>query len=191
MEAMTPEQKAEAAAEAIAADGDQVTARTVQRRARVAMAIAAATARSWNQREAAARDVPEMPDGVLMRVEGLWRAAVEVAREEHATEREGWASRVQTAEEERSDLAEEIDRITSEHAAELESAQAEHDRLLASISDLEKKLTAVQESADDARAAAAAAESRAAASEGLLAGLREALATLAPDGVVDTDDSKK
>lgn len=187
---MTPQQKADAAAEALAAEGQLVTARTVQQRARVGMAAAAAAARTWNDREAASRDAPEMPDEVLTRMEGLWRSAVGAARQEFFAEREGWATRIQNAESERDDLAEEIDRINEEHVTALSDAQSELDALRARLSSLETELSAANDAVGESRTAASAAEARAASAEGLVSGLREALAALTPAAEKPKDAEK-
>lgn len=179
--------RAAAAAEALASEGVAVTARTVQQRARVSMSVAAAVAREWNKQQAAARAIPEVPTQVLARVDAIWREAVEAARTEHEAERDGWAARLAASEEERAGLVEDVDRIEAERAAERDAARAEADELRSHIAALDAELTAQKEAAAAAATSVAAAESRAAeaenraaAAEGVVSGLREALAALSP-----------
>jgi hypothetical protein len=180
------QERAQAAAEALDAEGATVTARTVQQRARVSMTVAAAVAREWNKQQAAARAVPEVPAQVLARVDAIWREAVEAARAEHEAERDGWAARLASSEEERAGLNEDLERIEAERAEEQSAARAEADELRSHIAALDAELAAQKEAAAEAASAAAAAETRAvdaetrtAAAEGVVAGLREALAALA------------
>lgn len=172
------QERATAAAEALSAEGTPVTARTVQQRARVSMSVAAAVAREWNAKEAAARAIPEVPAQVLARVDAIWREAVEAARTEHDTEREGWAARIAAGEEERAGLTEELERIEAEHSEEHAAAQAAADELHARIAAHEADAAEHAAAATSAAAAVAAAEARASAAEGVAAGLREALSAL-------------
>lgn len=186
MAEQTSQQRAEQAAEELAAEGAVVTARTVRQRARVDMGVAAAAARAWKGREAQAREVPAVPDQVLARMEAVWRAAIESARDEHEAERDGWAARIKAAEDESRALAEEVDRAEGERDEAREAARIEGDQLRARITELEKEVTRDREAAEKAVAGAAAgvqeANARAAAAEGVAAGLREALATLTQKG---------
>ncbi|MBS1673148.1 MAG: DNA-binding protein [Actinobacteria bacterium] len=188
-EQLTVQQRAEAAAEALAAEGSPVTARTVRQRARVNMSVAAAVARAWNEREAESREVPAMPDAVLARMEGLWREAVAAARDEHQAERDGWAAQLAAVEAERDALGEDVDRAEAERDEAVAAAEELGEELRSRISDLERQLEAERASLATAAAATAAAEGRAAAAEGVAEGLREgvaelraALAALTPKG---------
>ena len=109
--AQTPDERAAEAAAALAADGDQVTARAVQQAARVNMSVAARAAREWNEGQAQTRDVPEPPDAVTVRFQGVWREAIEAARAEHQAEREGWTARITSIEDERDAALEDINRV--------------------------------------------------------------------------------
>lgn len=182
MEQEKSQQRAAEAAEALAAEGSPVTARTVQQRARVGMAAAAAAAREWNKQVAAAREIPEVPGPVLARVDAIWREAVEAARAEHEADREGWTARLGASEEERAGLIEEAQRVAQSHAEALAVAEAEATAARERIAALEAAAQKQQEDAEKAAAALAAAEARAATAEGSMAGLREALAALAPKG---------
>jgi|SRR5665647_491466 hypothetical protein len=170
----TPDERAAAAAEALAAEGAAVTARAVQQRARVDMNVASPAAREWNARQAQAREVPPLPDSVEVRIQGMWREAVEAARAEHQVERDGWAARIKVVEDDRDGALEdatrirgELDRATARNA-ELEEAL---EQALAAASQAQARTAA-------AEAHAAAAEARAAAAEGVAAGLREGLSAL-------------
>lgn len=180
MAEQTSQQRAEQAAEELAAGGTAVTARTVRQRAKVDMAVAAAVARAWKEREAQARDVPAMPETVLTRMEGAWRDAVFAAREEFQTERDGWATRIEEIGAERDGLAEDVDRAEKERDAAQETARIEAEELRAKIAGLEEELARATAAAEQATAATAEAETRAATAEGVTAGLREALAALTP-----------
>lgn len=176
----TPQQKAEAAAEALAAKGTAVTARAVRERARVDMKVATAAAKAWKERDAELREIPAAPDTVLTRMDALWREAVMAARGEHQAERDGWAAQMSEAEEEREALGEDIDRAEKERDKAIADAKAQAEDLQAQIAELKKQLADAQESAKTAAAGTAAAEARANAAEGIAQGLREALTALAP-----------
>ena len=75
MAELTPEERAMHAAEALATDGHQVSARAVRERAGVSMAVAAAAAKAWNAGAAAAPEAPELPSALLTRFEATWREA--------------------------------------------------------------------------------------------------------------------
>lgn len=169
MTEQTPEERATAAAEALAAEGFPVTARAVQQRAQVGMNVASPVARDWNARQALARKVPPLPDSVAVRVQGLWREAVEAARAEHDAERDGWAAQLKNFEDERDGALDEA-----------RSAQQELDRANARISELEGVVEQVRGVTAEAERRVVESEARAAAAEGVAVGLREALVALSP-----------
>lgn len=170
----TPEARALEAAEAIAAEGSPVTARAVQQRAKVNMNVASPVARDWNEQQAQAREVPPMPDAVTLRVEALWRAAFEAARDEHQVETDGWAARLKAAQDERDGALEDL----SIAQQEVEAANQRTEDASARIAELEAE-------PNQARGEAAAAETRAVAAEGIATGLKEALAVLTPGATAD------
>lgn len=170
----TPEERAAAAAEALAAEGAAVTARGVQQRALVGMNVASPAAREWNARQAQARDVPPLPTSVVARTEALWREAVEAARAEHQVERDGWAARLKVVEDERDGALEDV---TSAQEA-IEQATARIAELEAAAQQAVAVATQAQARTGVAEVRAAEAEARAAAAEGVAAGLREALSAL-------------
>ncbi|MBK8460146.1 MAG: DNA-binding protein [Micropruina sp.] len=165
----TPEERAAAAAEELAAEGFPVTARAVQQRAQVGMGVASPAARDWNARQAHTRKVPPLPDSVAVRVQGLWREAIEAARAEHQAERDGWASQLKNVEDERDGALDEAS-----------GAQQELDRANAHISELEVIVEQIRGMTAEAERRAVASEARAAAAEGVAVGLREALTALSP-----------
>ena len=173
MTELTPDERAVAATAALAAGGDQVTARAVQQAARVNMSVAARAAREWNEQQAHARQVPPPPDALLLRLQGIWREAVELARAEHEAERDGWAAKLKNAEDERDGALEEAE-------AERLHAQDELARACARIAELEAAVDQARAEAVRAGERISAAESRASAAEGVSVGLREALAALTP-----------
>lgn len=167
MAEQTPEERATAAVEALAAEGSPVTARAVQQRAQVGMNVASPAARNWNAQQARAREVPPLPDSVAIRVQGLWREAVEAARSEHQAERDGWAAQLKNVEDERDGALDDAS-----------SAQHELDRASARIAELEVIVERAHAVTTEAERRAVASEARAATAEGVADGLREALATL-------------
>lgn len=163
----TPEQRALAAAEAIAAGGDPVTARGVQQLARVGMKVATPVARAWNEQHSGMPAATPVPDQVRVRFEAMWREAVHAAGAAHASEVEEWTARLAASQED-------LDRVATHLAgleAELAAAQVRAAEAQAQTDQVRAELRA-------AEAVAARAENRAAAAEGLVAGLREALAAL-------------
>lgn len=101
----TSEARAARAAEDLAAGGSPVSARAVRERAGVAMTVAAEAARTWNARMAEQQSVPDLPDDVRARLEGIWRTAYVAARQEFDEVRTGWAGKVATAEKDAAELA--------------------------------------------------------------------------------------
>lgn len=122
------QRRAAEAAEALAAEGVPVTNRTVRQRAGVAMAIAAEAARQWNEAAAAITAIPETPDTVRARVDGIWREAYTVARDEFAGEREALTAKLRTAEDDRDALTKDItdaEGRLDEMQSQIDAARAE------------------------------------------------------------------
>lgn len=115
----TAQQRAEAAAEELSASGVVVTNRAVRERAGVSMTIASQVAQEWNARAAEQAPVPEMPDIVQKRLEGVWREIYTAAADTFGAERAGQRETIQGLEEERAALAEDL------AAAEARAEQAE------------------------------------------------------------------
>ncbi|MET4143808.1 DNA-binding protein [Arthrobacter sp. UYCo732] len=118
----TPEERAAAAAEALAAEGAAVTARSVRDRSGVRMALAAEAARAWNDQQSKEATVPEPPAAVQARFAALWREAVTLARGEFAEARTGWEARIAKAEEERNGTAEDLGKVEDERDKALKEA---------------------------------------------------------------------
>ena len=118
----TPTQRAEAAAEELAADGQAVTARAVRAASGVRMAVAAEAARAWNERVDQEGQVPDMPAAFGVRAEAMWRATYALARDEFAAERSGWEGRVVLAEQEAGQLRADVDEMEVQLAAAQEAA---------------------------------------------------------------------
>lgn len=163
----TPRERAEDAAEALAAEGAAVTARAVQQRAQVGMNVASPVAREWNARQSQSRDLPPLPNSVLARINAVWGEAVEAARVEHQAERDGWVARLAEVEDERDGAIDDVTRCQEELA-----------QAAARIAELEQALEQAQGATTQAQVNAAAAEARASSAEGVAAGLREALSAL-------------
>lgn len=131
MNEQTPEEKALAAAEALAAGGTSVTARAVREASGVRMAVATEAARSWNDAAAAQGAVPEVPEAVRRRFDAVWTEAYGAARAEFDEARAGWEARVSRLETESAELVkaveeaeQEAERVSAAAAANAESAAA-------------------------------------------------------------------
>ncbi len=136
----SPEQRAWRAAEEIAAQGRRVTARAIREAAGVSMAVAAATARAWNEQQGP-EDVPPVPEAVQLRLAGIWREAVAVARGEHEAARQGWETQVTAAQTEARELE-----------TALEVAEAQVEQLHREVEDLQAQVQGQRSRADRAEA---------------------------------------
>jgi chromosome segregation ATPase len=137
-------QKAREAAEALGAEGEKVTARTVAARAGVRSTAANIAAREWNEAQAAAVPIPPAPESVLFRFEAMWREAITVARSEHDQARAGWEAKVQTAQDEVAELGKDLERIE----AEKETAQGQVTALQAEVQRLTQEVAEQRSRAD-------------------------------------------
>lgn len=146
---LTPEERATAAAEALAAEGAAVTARAVRDLSGVRMSLAADAARAWNEQQSKDEAVPEAPAAVQARFTALWREAVTVARGEFAEARSGWQAKIAKAKEDSDAMAEDLGKVEDEREKALKKA-----------ADAEKEVTAQRSRADKAegRAETLAAE---------------------------------
>lgn len=124
-------ERARIAADELTATGSAVTARAVREAAGVSMAVAAQVAREWKTSAEAERATPEIPTRVQVRVEGLWKEAIDTVRDEFETERQGWQKR-------------------------LEETAAERDEFISDIAEFETKTEELQTLLEDTRAEAAA-----------------------------------
>lgn len=139
MKEQTPEERAVAAAESLAAEGLTVTARSVRDRSGVRMAIASEAARAWNEQQSKDDDVPEAPAAVQARFAALWREAVTVARAEFAEARAGWEAKIAKAKEDADAMAEDLGKV-----------EDERDKALKAASDAEQEVTTQRSRADKA-----------------------------------------
>ncbi|MGJ3510150.1 DNA-binding protein [Enemella sp. A6] len=170
MSEKTPEQRADEAAEELAASGEAVTARAVRQRSGVRMTVAAEAARVWNERRQAEGAVPVVPETLVVRVEAIWREAYTAARAEFDTERAGWQTKLEAVEAERSSLTADIDQLEGERdqartdaataIEELGQYRSRADRAEASVEALQAELERVRA---DAAAARERADAQAAA----------------------------
>ena len=129
-----PRAAALAAAEALAAKGQPVTARSVREAAAVQMAVAAEVAREWKARESAAAAVPPVPEVVQARLAGVWAEAVRAARAEHERAVEGWRAQLDQVEAERDEAITAADELAA-------AAQRDADQAAAQIVALQAQLT--------------------------------------------------
>lgn len=135
----SPEERAAAAAESLAAEGIAVTARSVRDRSGVRMALASDAARAWNEQQSQDGTVPEAPPAVQARFSALWREAVTVARAEFAEARAGWEAKIAKAKEDSDAMSEDLGKV-----------EDERDKALKKASDAEKEVTAQRSRADKA-----------------------------------------
>lgn len=101
-------ERARIAADELTATGSAVTARAVREAAGVSMAVAAQVAREWKTSAQAERATPEIPTRVQVRVEGLWKEAIDTVRDEFEAERQGWQKRLEETAAERDELISDI-----------------------------------------------------------------------------------
>jgi hypothetical protein len=172
----TPQERAMEAAEQLAAEGRAVTARAVRELAHVSMDVAAPVAKSWNDQQVQAREVPAVPDLVRVRMDALWREAFEAARAQHQAERDGWAANIKALKAERDDTI-----------ADTIKVEKERDQLNTRITELEAALQQALDAAAQAQAAVleaqartTAAEAATIAAEAVASALQNAFAALSP-----------
>ena len=176
----TPIQRAEAAAEALAAAGEAVTGRSVRAAAGVKMTVAVDAARAWNEREAREGQIPDMPPAAVARATGMWREAYTLARDLFVAERTGWEGRIEALEQDAAQLTADLDDMETQRdaaqamadaatqqadalrsrltrsEAQLEDRQAEADRLREEVRELRARLDQERTRADRAEARAEA-----------------------------------
>lgn len=131
----SPEARAEVAARDLADTGRAVTARAIREAAKVRMAVAAATAKAWNE---AARDddhdtIPAVPEDVTGRLSAIWADAYRAALAVVTPERDQLRADVET-------LRGEVEALT----ADVEEVEAERDTATTRANDLEDKLATAQ-----------------------------------------------
>lgn len=103
---VTPAQRAEAAAEELAAEGLGVTAAAVRERSGVRMATASNVAKAWKEREKQSKDQPAepVPDWLLARfqasIQAAWHEARTLSHTEFGDARAGWEAKLAAAERE-------------------------------------------------------------------------------------------
>ncbi|MCH8563696.1 DNA-binding protein [Nesterenkonia sp. YGD6] len=142
----TPAQsRAAEAAEALATEGQPVTARTVRVRAEVATNVAAEAARKWNESTASAVPETPIPDNVMARYAAAWRESQAEASAKFAAERDAFMAKLQASNDEIRELT-----------GDLTEAEAKIEELSAAVADAKAAL------ADAERAAAVRADEQAA-----------------------------
>ena len=125
----SPLERAHAAAEQLAAEGQPVTSRAVRSRAGVMTTIAAQAAKAWNDAQALTR-TPEIPPAVTTRLEAIWAAAYHAAHGQFDADRDGWAARIERAEAEAHQLAQDSEQAQAE-LTETQASQRQTSQLLA------------------------------------------------------------
>ncbi len=145
-------ERARIAADELTATGGAVTARAVREAAGVSMAVAAQVAREWKTSAEAERSTPEIPTRVQVRVEGLWKEAIDTVRDEFEAERQGWQKRLEETAAERDELISDIAEFeakTEELQTLLEETRAE---AVANTKALEESVRSATSRADRAEA---------------------------------------
>lgn len=118
------------------------------------MNVAAEVARPWNERAAGQQNVPEIPDEVRVRLDGIWRTSYVPAHQDFDEARAGWVQKVETVEKD---------------AAELTKAVAElEQRIEQERDESQKAQSAAAQELAEARTESAEAQTRAAKLEGAL-----------------------
>ena len=145
-------ERARIAADELTAAGETVTARAVREKAGVSMTVAAQIAREWKTSAEAERAIPEIPKRVQVRVEGLWKEAIDTVRDEFEAERQGWQQRLEETVEERDGLIKDVATSETEVAELQELLEKTQKEALASVAGLEEVLRGVTSRADRAEA---------------------------------------
>ena len=145
-------ERARAAVDELSSEGEMVTARAVRSRAEVSMAVAAQIAREWKTAAETERIIPEIPSRVQVRVEGLWKEAVDAAREEFEAERQGWQVRLEEVGQECDELIKEATHLETRAAALQENIVALRNENAATMKGLETALATATTRADRAEA---------------------------------------
>ena len=145
-------ERARIAADELSSVGEIVTARAVRSRAQVSMAVAAQISREWKMAAKSERAIPEIPSRVQVRVEGLWKEAVEAVREEFEAERQGWQVRLGEVGQERDELIKESTHLETRVGELQENMVAIRNEDAATMKGLETALASVTTRADRAEA---------------------------------------
>lgn len=145
-------ERARIAADELSAEGEVVTARAVRSKAEVSMAVAVQIAREWKTAAETERAIPEIPGRVQVRVEGLWKEAVDVAREEFEAERQGWQVRLEEVGQERDELVKDATKLEARTIELQEIIAAARKENAATRKDVEAALTIATSRADRAEA---------------------------------------
>ena len=145
-------ERARIAADELTAAGKTVTARAVREKAEVSMTVAAQVAREWKTSAEAERSIPEIPKRVQVRVEGLWKEAIDTVRGEFEAERQGWQRRLEETIEERDGLIKDISVFETEVGELHTLLETTRAKALASAADSEEALRSVTSRADHAEA---------------------------------------
>lgn len=198
----TQERVYAAADQLLAEHGKRPSVALVREKARCSMADATRYTREWwaDHQKAARTEqpTPDLPSPVADLAQrstlAFWRAAVAAAREEHTAALAAARAEVDEAQEAADAVAAQVDETDAARAAavtqldelratttaQLETLAAERDRLAAALAEERAARRAAEDSAAKARADAAAAN-------GLVSGLREALAAISSGR--DTEDN--
>lgn len=173
-----PRAAALAAAEALAAKGEAVTARSVRASAGVQMAVAAEVAREWKAREAAAGAVPPVPEVVQARLAGVWAEAVQAARAEHERAVEGWRAQVEQVEAERDEAITAADELAVAAQHDADQATEKITALQGQLTEQATTIESLRHDLDTAHTERAEAREEAAGARGEATVLREEVARL-------------
>ena len=188
----TPEERARAAAEELAARQEAVTARAVRAASGVRMAVAADVARAWNEERAGEVGIPAVPSTMTTRFEGMWREAFTLARESFDVERAGWAARLDEARADLDVLGADVEDLEGQRDAALEAArgasevldaarggiaraEAQAEALRVEVERVRDEVRAAQGEAAEARTRADRAEGRAESAQAEVERVRDEL----------------
>lgn len=151
----TPDNKARAAAEAIATRGEAVTAEAIAQECGVHFALARAAASSWAWRASqnAEATIPPVPEVIEQRLALIWTDAWRTAKASFAGEREQMRQATQQiiderdllakalaeAEERAGDVKEQVDELFAQHKVALTQRNALEDKHRALAKELEQQ----------------------------------------------------
>jgi uncharacterized protein YPO0396 len=136
---LTPEARALAAAEKLAAQGKTVSARAVREAAGVGLAVASTAARTWKEKaQQDAVQAPAIPDAVMQRFAVLWADVYAAAAEAFSAERTALKSEIKDLTEERDAFMEDVTAVEEERdtlASELDAVAKQAEEAASALRD--------------------------------------------------------
>lgn len=163
----TPQERAQRAVEMITAEGGTVSVRTVKARAGVSTLAATEAVKTFKGSEPQIA-VPDLPETVQRRFQAMWEAAFLAARDQFDAERSALQQRLAEVDARADSLNTQMKQAAQAAEEAIRAVQQERDAAVADRDAARTEVHRLQEALHEA-------ENRAAAAEGLTAGLREGL----------------